>query len=96
MARTHDTCPLADFQRDLPELVESFKESGRPTVLTRDGKPELVVQSAEAYQELIDLVERAEALLAVEEGLESIERGEGRPLSEVMDSMRAWIREGAP
>ena len=92
MARTHDTSPLADFQRDLPELVESLKESGRPTVLTRDGKPELVVQSAEAYQRLLDLLDRAEAIIGVYRGMESLRRGDAMELDEAFDLIRDQAR----
>jgi prevent-host-death family protein len=96
MIRTHDIHSLTDFQRNTREHIERLKETGRPAVLTVNGKAEVVVQSAEAYQELLDALERAEAQLDVYEGFEAIERGEkGRSIREVAESIRARARKGA-
>jgi hypothetical protein len=40
-----------------------LKLSGRPEVLTINGKAELVVQDAAAYQRLLEAVERARQVL---------------------------------
>lgn len=50
---------------------------------------------ADAYQELLDRLERAEAIVGVREGLASMERGEGRPLEEVVEAIRARGRLGS-
>ncbi|HEX2205086.1 MAG TPA: type II toxin-antitoxin system Phd/YefM family antitoxin [Longimicrobium sp.] len=93
MFRTHDIHSLTDFQRNTREHIERLKETGRPSVLTVNGRAEVVVQSAEAYQALLDALERAEALLDIHEGFESVARGEGRPAAEVFESIRARARE---
>ncbi len=49
----------------------------------------MVIQNAEAYQRLLDRLERAEAIAGVREGLASMERGEGRPPNEVLEEIRA-------
>ncbi len=69
-------------------MVKRMKESGEPMVLTINGKAELVVQDAEAYQRWLELVDRGEAIVGIRKGLESMRRGEGRPLDEVFDEFR--------
>jgi prevent-host-death family protein len=49
-----DICSLTDFKRRTSELVEQLQETKRPIVLTVNGRPAVVVQEAEAYQEVLD------------------------------------------
>ena len=52
---------LSAFQRNSKGFIRKLKQSGRPAVLTVNGEAEVVVQSAEAYQKLLeshDLLER--------------------------------------
>lgn len=80
--------PLTDFKRDTAAFRERLKKSGLPAVLTVDGRPELVVQDAEAYQKLLDALERAEAVEGIKKGLESMKRGRGREASEFFADLR--------
>jgi PHD/YefM family antitoxin component YafN of YafNO toxin-antitoxin module len=45
---------LSDFQRNAKDHIRKLKRSGKPAVLTVNGEAEVVVQSAEAYQKLLD------------------------------------------
>jgi hypothetical protein len=47
-----------------------------------------VVQDAESYQQLLDAIDRAEAIEGIRRGLESMERGKGRPAKEFFAEMR--------
>lgn len=89
MFRLDDIHSLTDFQRKTREHLKRLKETGRPEILTLHGEAEVVVQNAEAYQELLDRLERAEAIAGVRDGLTSMERGEGRHLEEVLKEIRA-------
>lgn len=91
MFRLDDIHSLTDFQRKTKEHLERLKETGRPEVLTLHGEAEVVVQDANAYQELLDRLERAEAVAGIREGLASMERREGQPLADVVER----IREGS-
>lgn len=88
MFRLDDIHSLTDFQRKTREHLRRLKETGRPAILTLHGEAEVVVQNAEAYQQLLDRLERAEAIAGVREGLASMERGEGRPLEEILEEIR--------
>jgi PHD/YefM family antitoxin component YafN of YafNO toxin-antitoxin module len=80
--------PLTDFKRRTSEFRLRLKNTGLPEVLTVDGRADLVVQSADAYQKLLEAVERAEAIEGVRRGLASMARGEGRPVEEFDAAMR--------
>lgn len=58
-----DIGSLTDFHRNSRTYWRRLKRSGRPAVLTINGKAELVVQDAAAYQRLLATVERASKVL---------------------------------
>jgi prevent-host-death family protein len=64
MIRLSDIYSLSEFQRRTKEHVRRLRETGRPTVLTVNGRAELVVHDAASYQELMDSLERAGGALA--------------------------------
>jgi len=51
---------LTDFKRNAKEFVDRIKATHSPIVLTVNGKAEVVVQDAEAFQTLCDRVQQAE------------------------------------
>ena len=75
MFRTDDIYSLTDFQRNAKAHLERLKDSGQPAILTVNGKAEVVVQDAAAYQKLVD---QLKAIEGIRKGLESMKRGEGR------------------
>jgi PHD/YefM family antitoxin component YafN of YafNO toxin-antitoxin module len=88
MIHLDDIHSLTDFQRHAKEHIERLKETGRPEVLTVNGKAEVVVQDAAAYQKLLELVDRLQAIEGIQKGLESMQRGEGQPAQEVFTRLR--------
>ncbi|HEY7767242.1 MAG TPA: hypothetical protein VIB55_03630 [Longimicrobium sp.] len=63
-------------------------------MLTVNGRAEVVVQEALAYQDLLDRLDRAEAIAGINRGLVSMRRGDGRPAEEVLDELRAQLGIG--
>jgi len=49
---------LTCFLRNHKEMVTRVTETQKPIALTVKGKPALVIQDAESYQQLIDELER--------------------------------------
>ncbi len=58
MIRSEDIGSLTDFARNTKEHLKRLRRTGRPELLTVNGKAEVVVQSAFAYQRLINLLEK--------------------------------------
>jgi len=54
---------LSDFKRNAKEFIEHIKTTRSPLVLTVNGKAEVVVQDAQAFQAICDRIEQAEAEL---------------------------------
>jgi PHD/YefM family antitoxin component YafN of YafNO toxin-antitoxin module len=88
MVNLKDIYSLSDFQRRAREHIRRLKKSGRPEVLTVNGRAELVVQDAESYQALLDALERAETIAGIRVGLDSMARGEGEPAQKALETMR--------
>jgi PHD/YefM family antitoxin component YafN of YafNO toxin-antitoxin module len=88
MIKLEDIHSLTDFQRDAKSHIKQLKKTGRPVVLTVNGKATLVVQDASAYQSMLDAVDRAEAIAGIQRGLESMERGEGEPAAQAFARIR--------
>ena len=83
-----DIQPLSSFKRDSVSLIGQLKRTGRPVVLTINGKSEVVVQDAKSYQHMLDLVDRAEAVVGIRKGLASMARGEGIPAEKAFEKLR--------
>ena len=81
----NDIRSLSDFKRNTADLLDRLKKTGHPLVLTINGKAELVVQDAEAYQTLLDRVETIEG---IQRGLSDVKTGRVRPARRVFDRMR--------
>jgi prevent-host-death family protein len=58
MIRPADIGSLTDFSRNTKAHLKRLKRTGRPELLTVNGKAEVVVQSASAYQLLIESLEK--------------------------------------
>ena len=71
----HDIHSISDFKRKTPDFVKQLKKTGRPVVLTMNGRARVVVQDAESYQNMLDILERVKDIDAIREGLADVERG---------------------
>ena len=72
-------CSLSDFQRNTTHYLRELESTGRPIALTVNGRRELVIQSAQAYRELLDDRELLNSLRRIRRGLEQARLGECRP-----------------
>jgi hypothetical protein len=81
--------PLTDFLRHHKRHLQRLKRSQRPAVLTLNGKAEVVVQDAKAYQAMLESIEAMQAKAGIAEGLRSMEHGQGEPAQTVFARLRA-------
>jgi hypothetical protein len=89
MLDVRDICSLTEFQRNAREHIRRLRKSGRPAVLTVNGRAELIVQDATAYQRLLELIDRAEAVIGVQRGLTEVSRGRGLPIGQAEAMLRS-------
>lgn len=85
---TKDIQPLTTFRNNSVKFMKRLKKTRRPIILTVNGKPEAVVQSAAEYQRLLDLAALGSEEEAIRQGLEDMQEGRTRPLNEVVEEMR--------
>src|SRR5436309_2375485 len=83
-----DINSLTSFKRNTTSAIRRLKKTGDPLVLTQNGKAEIVVQSAEAYQRMLDLIEQAEVVEAIRLGIEQMRDGKTVDAFRAMDKMR--------
>ena len=91
MISLKDIESLTAFKRNTTEYVKKIKKSGNPLVLTVNGKAEIIVQDAESYQRMLEVLDRAETIEALREGLESVRRGKTMSLDQFDKEMRKRI-----
>lgn len=83
MIALEDIRSLTDFQRNTKAHLRRLKSTGRPEVLTVNGRAELIVQNAAAYAETLD------AIRGIQRGLDEMAAGKGEPARKVLDRIRA-------
>ncbi len=88
MIDLQDIESLTAFKRNTNQYVKRLKKSRSPLILTVNGKAELVVLDAKSYQDILAKIEYAETVEALREGIESFEKGEGRPAREALEELR--------
>ncbi len=70
-----DIQTLSDFKQNASKIVKEIQETKEPVVLTVNGKAAVVVQDAEAYQQMIDTRERGEVTAILAKRLKDIDNG---------------------
>jgi PHD/YefM family antitoxin component YafN of YafNO toxin-antitoxin module len=83
MIALQDIRSLTDFQRNTRAHLRRLKNSGRPVVLTVNGRAELIVQDAAAFEDMLD------AIRGIQRGLDEMKAGKGEPARKVLDRIRA-------
>src|SRR5947209_3310857 len=88
-----DINSLSNFKRNTSDFLAQLKATGRPVVLTINGKAELVVQDTASYQKLMKLAEKAERLEALQASLEDMRAGRVIPAEAMLAEMRQILAE---
>jgi prevent-host-death family protein len=87
-----DIHSLSDFKRNTQEFIEQLEQTGEPVVLTINGRARVVVQVADSYQRMLELLDRAETIEAIREGLDAVKLGNTMSLDQFDKEMRNKIR----
>lgn len=84
---------LSNFKRNTSGFIEQLKETGKPIILTINGKAELVVQDAESYQKLLEISEKLETIEALKPAIEEMKAGKGEPAEKVFAELLQNVGE---
>ncbi len=88
MISIEDIYSLSEFQRNTKDFLARMKQSRTPVVLTVNGKAEVVVQDAASYQEMLNRLERAEAVSAIRQGITDFANGNDVDADEALEKIR--------
>jgi prevent-host-death family protein len=78
---------LTKFKRQTAEFLTRLHKTGEPLVLTVNGKAEVVVQDAAAYQRLLAAAAKSEheqTVVAIRAGLADVAAGRTKPARETL------------
>ncbi len=86
---TKDIHPLTEFKRETSRFITRLRETGRPSILTVNGKPSVVVMDAATWQEMQDQIDYAQTVAGIRKGLDQARTGLGTEASEFFDDLSA-------
>ncbi|MGD0760048.1 MAG: type II toxin-antitoxin system Phd/YefM family antitoxin [Candidatus Sulfotelmatobacter sp.] len=81
---SQDIHSFTTFKRNSSSLMKRMKKTGRPLVLTLNGKAEAVVLDPAAYQ---DIADHLDAVASIRRGLAQARRGAGRPAEDLLNEL---------
>ncbi|WP_412509726.1 type II toxin-antitoxin system Phd/YefM family antitoxin [Roseovarius sp. SYSU LYC5161] len=87
MDLTKDITPLTEFKRDSARMIAQIKETGRPQILTVNGRPSVVVMDALAWQDMQNQLEYAETVAGIRKGLSQAQAGQGIEAGQFFDGL---------
>jgi prevent-host-death family protein len=88
---SRDINSLSNFKRHTSDFIQQLKQTKAPIVLTVNGVSELVIQSAEGYQALLDRLDYLETVAGIRLGLQEISEGKGQPALTTLETLRTKL-----
>jgi len=89
-----DVHTLTEFKRNSTELLGRLEESGRPQVLTVEGRPKAILLGVAAFERMAELADRAETIEGIRRGLLDVDAGRTMPLEELEAAVRKRLGLG--
>jgi prevent-host-death family protein len=83
----NDIQSLSHFKRNSNHVMAKLKASGNPVILTVNGKAEVVVQDAAAYQRLMEQAQKAEMMEFLRESRDDAAVGLTVPARKFLESL---------
>ena len=85
LSLTEDVKTMAELENQARKIVDQIHETGRPIVITKNGKPDLVILDTVAYERQLKAANLAQLLA---EGESDIRTGRTQPYEEFMEEFR--------
>ena len=90
---TQDIQSLTDFKKNTTDFMRYLKKSGRQTILTVNGKAELVIMDAAAYQKIQEKLEFDKMVIEIDRGLKDFEEGKFSSSKKVFSDLKNRIKK---
>lgn len=90
---SRDINSLSNFKRNTTDFIDRLRETKSPLVLTINGVSELVVQSAEGYQQLLERIEYLETTAGIRQGLNELEKGQAVAAIPALETLRTKLQQ---
>jgi len=84
-----DIHPLTEFQRNAKAHLMRVNKTGRPEVLTVNGKPEAVLLGKRSYEKLMAAMEELETLKSIRHGLSDMDAGRTVAAADAHQTLRS-------
>lgn len=88
MIHLEDIHSLTDFARNTKAYAKKLKKTGRPAVLTVNGRAEFVVQDAQSYQHLLNIAHQYAEDKKLDQALADVEAGRVYDFEEVAKRLK--------
>ncbi len=75
MIHLEDIHSLTDFARNTKAYGKKMKKTGRPVVLTVNGRAEFIVQDAQTYQHLLNMASYTEESIKLDQAIKEMDAG---------------------
>ncbi len=85
---TEDIHSLTEFKKNTNDFIFDLKKTGRPSVLTVNGRAELVVMDANAYQKIQQQLRFDDNILEINNSIKDFESGKFSSAKDVFDELR--------
>lgn len=89
MFQLEDIHPLTDFQRNAKSHLSRVNKTGRPEVLTVNGRAEAVLLGRKAYEKIQDAMEELAAIKSIQAGLDELAAGKTVSAKTVHERLRS-------
>lgn len=91
LIRATDIHSVTDFTRNAKAYIQQIRASKSPMALTVNGDAQVVVQDAEAFQSMVDELERGRFVAAVRESEADVREGRVQDLEESFARIRGEL-----
>ncbi|NBV06557.1 MAG: type II toxin-antitoxin system Phd/YefM family antitoxin [Proteobacteria bacterium] len=88
---TEDIHSLTEFKKNTNDFITDLKRTKRPSILTVNGKAELVVMDAASYQKIQEHLGYEETLLEINQSLRDFDSGKFSSATEVFSDLKHRI-----
>jgi PHD/YefM family antitoxin component YafN of YafNO toxin-antitoxin module len=90
---SRDINSLSNFKRNTADFIDRLKATKSPLVLTINGVSELVVQSAEGYQQLLERIEYLETTAGIRQGLNELAEGHAVAAIPALEDLKSKLQQ---